>query len=180
MLKKDDFQNVVWDFLFTYRQFLLNGHLHKRVDHDAYEASAATWNTLLLSLESGALLGLARLLERRNDIGKSFNDLTGKTFDNKEFDSNELDGIKEKILNLRHAYIAHADLSKMRNIKSFLNTHRLNGTEMIKMIDAIKSRLIQYQKNLNSDTDVQKLFTESQNSALNDLNGWLKSFKKEL
>lgn len=77
MLKKTDFENIVWDFLFTYRQFLLNGYLHKRVNHGAYEANTATWNTLLLSLESGALLGLARLLEdqRKNDIGKSFCDL---------------------------------------------------------------------------------------------------------
>ena len=180
MLKPADFENLVWDFLLTYRQFLLHGHLHKRVPHDAYEANIATWNTLLLSVESGALLGLARLLERANDIGKSFTDLAGKTFDNKEFDTKELDDIVAKILKLRHAYIAHADLSKRRNMESFLKAHRLNGTEMIKMIDAIKNRLIQYQKSLGSNIDVQKLFTESQNNALHDLDAWLKSFATPL
>ena len=147
MLNKTDFENIVWDFLFTYRQFLLNGYLHKRVNHDAYEKNPATWNTLLLSLESGVLLGLAKLLERKNDIRRPFDNFAGKTFDNKEFDSEELNEIANKILNLRHAYIAHADLSKMRNMDSFLNKNRLSGTEGIKMFDALKSRIIQYQKN---------------------------------
>lgn len=180
MFKKNDFENIVWDFLFTYRQFLLNGYLHKRVNHEAYEANRATWNTLLLSLESGALLGLAKLLERKKDIGKTFDNLAGKTFDNKEFNGKELNNIADRILKIRCAYIAHADLSKMRNLNSFLNTNRLNGTEMIKMIDAIKNRLIQYEKNFKFDIDISKLFTESQNNALRDLNAWLKSFKIEL
>lgn len=182
MFNKNDFENIVWDFLFTYRQFLLNGYLHERVDHDAYTANAATWNALLLSLESGALLGLARLLDkhREKDIGRLFSDLTGKAFDGKDFNGKELDDIKEKILNLRHAYIAHADLSKMRNKDSFLKENSLNGGDIIKMFDALKYRLIQYQKNLKLDLDVQKLFTESQNNVIQDLNNWLKTFKKEL
>lgn len=180
MFSKTDFQNIVWDFLFTYRQFLLNGYLHKKVNHDAYEANTATWNTLLLSLESGFLLGLAKLLEWKDDLGRTFDSFAGKTFDNKDFDGNELNEIANKILRIRHAYLAHADLSKMRNMDSFLNENRLTGTEGVKMFDALKSRLIQYQKSLKLDVDVQKLFTESQNNTLHDLNGWLKSFKKEL
>ncbi|MBI3045970.1 MAG: hypothetical protein HYY86_00285 [Candidatus Harrisonbacteria bacterium] len=179
MFNKTDFENIVWDFLFTYRQFLLNGYLHKRVNHDVYEANTATWNTLLLSLESGALLGLAKLLERKDDLGRPFNGGLGKTFNNEEFNNEELNGISEKIINLRHAYIAHADLSKMRDINSFLTKNRLTGTDIVKMFDALKSRLIQYQKSLKLDVDVQKLFTESQNSALHDLNSWLKSFNAE-
>lgn len=180
MFNKTDFENIIWDFLFTYRQFLLNAYLHKRVDHDVYEKNLATWNTLLLSLESGTLLGLAKLLERKKDIGRSFNGLAGKTFDNKEFDDKELNGITKKILSIRNAYIAHADLSKMRDMNSFLNKNRLCGTEGVKMFDALKSRLVQYQKNLKLNVDVQKLFTESQNNVLNDLDGWLKSFKTAL
>jgi len=180
MFSKADFENIVWDFLFTYRQFLLNGYLHKRVNHDAYEANTATWNTLLLSLESGTLLGLAKLLERKDDLGRTFNGGLGKTFNNEEFNDAELNGIAKKIINLRHAYIAHADLSKMRKMNSFLIENRLTGTEGVKMFDALKSRLIQYQKNLKLEIDVQKLFTESQNNQLHDLEGWLKSFKTEL
>ena len=100
MFSKTDFENIVWDFLFTYRQFLLIGYLHKRVNHEAYETNTATWNTLLLSLETGALLGLAKLLERTNDLGRPFDNLAGKTFDNKKFDGKELNNIANKILKL--------------------------------------------------------------------------------
>jgi hypothetical protein len=180
MFNKVDFENIILDFLFTYRQFLLNGYLHKRVNHDAYKANTATWNTLLLSLESGALLGLAKILERKNDLGRTFNGGLGKTFNNEEFNNDELNRIAKKIINLRHAHIAHADLSKMRNMNSFLIENRLTNTEGVKIFDALKSRLIQYQKNLKLEIDVQNLFTQSQNNVLNDLDGWLKSFKSEL
>jgi hypothetical protein len=167
MFNKIDFENIIWDFLSAYRQFLLNGYLHKRVNHEVYEKNTATWNTLLLSLEIGALLGFAKLLERKDDLGRTFN-------------NEELDDISEKIINLRHAYIAHADLSKMRNADSFLNENRLIGADGIKIVDAIKNRLIQYQKKLKLDIDVQDLFTQSQNNAINDLDAWLESFKNEL
>ena len=181
MLNKTDFENILWDFLFTYRQFLLNGYLHKRVNHDAYEANRITWDTLLISLESGALLGLAKILyDREKNLGRPFNYGLGKTFHNEEFNYEELNEIRKKILDLRHDYIAHQNLSKMRNMDSLLKENRLTGTDGVKMIDALKSRLIQYQKSLKLDIDVQKLFTESQNNALNDLNSWLKTFKKEL
>ena len=181
MFSKTDFENIVRDFLFTYRQFLLHAYLHKRVNHDAYEANRITWNALLISLESGALLGLAKILyDREKNLGRPFNDGLGKTFNNGEFNYEELNEIRKKILNLRHDYIAHQNLSKMRDMDSLLKENRLTGTDGVKMIDALKSRLIQYQKNLKLDVDVQKLFTESQNSALHDLDSWLKSFKAEL
>ena len=166
MFSKTDFENIVWDFLFTYRQFLLNGYLHKRVNHNAYEANPATWNTLLLSLETGFLLGLARILEREDNLGRPFND-------------KELNEISEKLKKIRNS-IAHTDLSKMRDMDSFLNENRLTGTEIIKIINALKKGLIQYQKNLKFEIDVQNLFTQSQNNALKDLDSWLKSFKTEL
>ncbi len=167
MFNKVDFENIIWDFLYAYRQFILNGHLHKRVNHDAYEANRATWNTLLLSLEAGAVLGLAKLLERDKDFGRSF-------------EKEELNSISDKIIKIRNSHIVHNDLSKKRNGTSFLQENQLTGSDIICMFDALKERAIQYQKNLNFEVDVQKLFTQSQNSALNDLDVWLKSFKKEL
>ena len=121
MLKRADFENVIWDFLFTYRQLLLNGYLHKRVISEAYQRNTDTWNTILLSLEAGVLLGLAKLLEE-NYFGR-------------EFDNNELNLISEKITKIRKGFVAHNDLSKMRNKTSFLAQNRLTGTDIIKMID---------------------------------------------
>ena len=63
MFSQTDFENIVWDFLSTYRQLLLNGIMHKRVNTGAYEKNRATWNTIILGLEAGTLLGLAKLLE---------------------------------------------------------------------------------------------------------------------
>ena len=163
MLKQDDFENVVWDFLFTYRQLLLNGNLHKRVNGNAYQKNLDTWNTVLLSLEAGVVLGLAKLLEE-NYFGREFND-------------NELDKISGKITNLRNSFIAHNDLSQMRNNKSFLEENQLTGTDIIKMIDALKKRAIQYQQAFNAKIEVQQLFEETTRNAMNDLDTWLQSFK---
>lgn len=72
MLTQVDFENIVGDFLSTYRQFLLNGYLHKRVTSESYRNNFATWDTILLSLEVGYLLGLAKLLEKEKDFGREF------------------------------------------------------------------------------------------------------------
>lgn len=167
MLKQGDFENIVWDFLFTYRQFLLNGRMHQRVTTEAYRSNLATWNALLLSLESGTLLGLAKLLEREDDLGRLFNNET-------------LDSIRGKILNLRHAYIAHNDLSKMRNMGSLLERNMLYGGDMIRMIDAIRNRLLSYQKSLDSELNVDQLFRWTTTNADADVDSWLKSFDKPL
>ena len=161
-----DFENIVWDFLFTYRQFLLNGYLHKKVNHDAYEKNPATWNTLLLSLEAGTVLGLAKLLERDKDFGKKF----GKK---------ELNIISSKITKIRNTHMAHNDLSKKRN-QAFLQENKLTGSDIVFIFDAMKERIIQYQKDFNFNIEVQNLFTQSQNNALQDLDIWLKSFKTAL
>lgn len=166
MIKENDFENVVWDFLFTYRQLLLNGNLHKRVGTEAYRKNPATWNTVLLSLESGVVLGLAKLLEE-NYFGR-------------EFDSLELNQISVKITNMRNSLIAHNDLSIMRNKEPFIEVNQLTGTDIIKMIDAFKNRAIQYQKAFGTKIEVQKLFEETTRNAMNDLDNWLKSFGSPL
>lgn len=166
MLKQTDFENVFWDLLFTYRQLLLNGNLHKRVNTEAYQKNPATWNTILLSLETGVVLGLAKLLEE-NYFGR-------------KFDSQELNQISEKIINMRNSLIAHNDLSVMRNKKSFLEENQLTGTDIINMIDTLKRRAIQYQLAFNAKIEVQKLFEETTRNAMNDLDDWLKSFRMQL
>jgi hypothetical protein len=126
----------------------------------------ATWNTVLLSLESGVVLGLAKLLEE-NYFGR-------------EFDSPELNQISVKITNMRNSLIAHNDLSIMRNKETFIEENQLTGTDIIKMIDAFKSRAIQYQKAFGTKIEVQKLFEETTRNAMNDLDNWLKSFGSPL
>jgi hypothetical protein len=166
-MQKVDFENIILDFLFTYRQFLLYGYLHKRVNHDVYEKNPTTWNTLLLGLEAGTILGLAKLLEREKDFCR-------------RFDKEELNIISDKIKNIRNKHIAHNDLLKKRNELSFWRENQLTGSDFVVMFDTLKERAIQYQKSMKFGIDVQNLFTQSQNNALNDLDSWLKSFKTEL
>lgn len=165
MFKQNDFENIIFDFLFTYRQFLLNGFLHERVTHDMYETNIDTWNTILLSLETGAILGLARMLERDDDFGRIFNE-------------DKLNIISKKIMKIRHAHMAHNDLSKKRNQDVFLRENQLTGSDLVAMFDALKNRAIQYQTQMGLKIDVQNSFTQSQNNALNDLGGWLRLLKK--
>src|SRR3989344_5036607 len=166
MLKQNDFENVFWDFLFTYRQLLLNGNLHKKVNTEVYRRNPATWNTVLLSLESGVVLGLAKLLEE-NYFGR-------------EFDSLELNQISVKITNMRNSLIAHNDLSVMRNKELFIQENQLTGTDIIKIIDALRNRAIQYQKLFGAKIEVQKLFEETTRNAMNGLDYWLKFFGNPL
>ena len=83
-------------------------------------------------------------------------------------------------MKIRNAHVAHNDLSKKGNQVSFLQENQLTGSDIVSMFDVLKERAIQYQKNLRFEIDVQNLFSESQNNALNDLDIWLKSFKVEL
>ena len=166
MLKQEDFENVFWDFLFTYRQFLLNGNLHERVNNEAYQKNSDTWNTILLSLELGVVLGLAKLLEEKY-FGREFNNL-------------ELTAISEKITEIRNGFIAHHNLWKMRNRVSFLEANKLTGTDIIRLIDTLKERTIQYQRSFNAKIEVQQLFMETTRNTMSDLDSWLKSFKVSL
>ena len=160
MLNRTDFENIIWDFLFTYRQFLLNRNLHKKVHTGAYEKNVTIWDTILLGLEAGAIVGLARLLERKNDIGRNFND-------------KNLNSIASKILDLRNAYIAHFDLSNMRNSKSFLEKNHLTQSDLELIIDAIKNKLINYQKKFNFGLGFEILFETTKSLLLEDLDNWL-------
>jgi len=112
------------------------------------------------------VLGLAKLLEE-NYFGR-------------EFDSPELNQISIKITNMRNSLIAHNDLSIMRNKEPFIEENQLIGTDIIKMIDEFKNRAIQYQKAFGTKIEVQKLFEETTQNAMNDLNNWLKSFGNPL
>lgn len=163
MLKESDFENIIWDFLFTHRQFLLNANLHKQVNSEVYNKNIETWNTLLLSLETGVVLGLAKLLE--------------ENFFGRKFDSEKLNLTSKRIINIRKGFLAHNDLSKMRNKASFLGENQLTGSDLIEIIDALKQRAIQYQNKFNVQIDVQELFNKTTENAMSDLNDWLKFFK---
>jgi hypothetical protein len=164
MKTPEDFKNLFEDFLFTYRQFLLHGYLHKEIDNEIYQKNFATWDTILVSLESGTTLGLAKLLEN--------------SYFQKLFPSLELNQITEKITNLRDKFIAHNDLQKMRVRQSYLQANQLFGSDLIEVINAIKQKFIAYEEaqGFNPAVDVNfRLVTEL---AKRDVEKWVQYFKQ--
>ncbi len=164
-MTEQDFTSVVDDLLFSYNQFILNGFLHRDVSHGVYERNRPVWNNILLGLENNAIVGLARLLDdhRAKDFGRPF-------------DEAELNPIREKIINIRHAHIAHLDLSVKRNMPSFLAENQLSGSELVKMFAALQKRALGFQKAYDFKYDVQAEFSKVTNTTLNDLAEWLKYF----
>ncbi len=164
MLKPDEFEKVVEDLLFIYRQLLLNGYLHKRVNNIAYNKNVYTWNSILLSLERGIILGLARHIER-----KYFG----------EFSDNELKIIAGKITDIRN-HFAHINLGEILNGEKFFEQNGLHGSDIIRVIEALKNQYIQNEKNIGAKIKVQELFNETTRSTMDDLDSWLKSFNSLL
>lgn len=167
MLKPKYFKSLLSVLLFSHKQFLLHGHLHKRIHTEAYKQNQETWDTLLTGLEEGTLLGLENILEKADFFGKPFS-------------TSELNNIAKKIKNIRKKLIAHSDLSVLQNKKSFLDLNKLHGTDIIKIITALKERAIKYQELYKTDDDVAKLFEVATRITLIDLDNWLKSFKEPL
>lgn len=94
--------------------------------------------------------------------------------------TDDLNIISEKIIEIRNSFIAHNNLLKMKNRDSFLTENQQTGSEILTMIDALKNRLIQYQKSYNFNVDVDDLFRKTTQNFLEDLDIWLRSFKVEL
>lgn len=123
-----------------------------------------TWNTLLISLESGTALGLAKLLEKQEYFGRPFN-------------SAELNLIAEKIKNLRDKFIAHNDTRKMRVRKSYLQENQLFGSDLVKIIDALKKRFLSYEKAHGLVPGVEAHFQLTTKITMEDLGKWLVFFR---
>ena len=155
------------DLLATYKYLLLHGFLHKRVTTRAYEKNFETWSGILLSLEASLVLGFDRILEHKKYFGH-------------EFESEELNDIVKRINNIRKKLVAHIDLQVVKNKDAFLEKNSFNGTQAIKLIDALKKRAIALQKAFKYQLDVEALFKDQTKRTMNDLDLWLKSFQEPL
>lgn len=164
MLKPSQFKHLLDDLLFTHKQVLLHGNLHRKITTELYRKNAETWNTLLLSLEAGIIVGLQRILERKDFFGR-------------EFHTPELNNFAEKIENIRDDLIAHINLAVAQDKEKFLSENRSTGAEIIKMLETLKSRAIEYDKAYKLGVDVHARFVEATRVAMTDLENWLKWFK---
>ena len=162
ILSDRDFKKLVNDFLFSYR-LLLNAYMHKDIDSAIYNKNRPTWDTIILNLEFGVIIGLYKILERRKDLGQEFAD-------------NRLNIISKKIRKLRNRVVAHFDPNAL--VGSFFQAHQNTGSDLIDLFEAIKKRLIDYQKIHNLTTDVDNSFRFVTTDAVNNFKSWTDYFKK--
>lgn len=164
MLKKENFNNLVFDLLFTQRQLIYNGYLHNEIKTEVYNKYRLVWNALILSLEFGSSLGLARILEDQ--------------YFGRKFGEEKLDKTCEKLVELRNNFHAHRNHSKLRNEPSFFIQNQLNGTELLNLVDALKNRAITYDNQFKVNMHVEELFKNEIQSSVSELKDWLKIFRK--
>lgn len=163
ILSDRDFKKLVNDFLFTYRLFLLNAYMYKDIDSALYNKNRPTWDTVILNLEFGVIIGLYKILERRKDLGREFAD-------------NRLNIISKKIRKIRNRVVAHFDPNAL--VSSFFQAHQNTGSDLIDLFQAIKKRLIDYQKIHNLTTDVDNSFRFVTTDTVNDFKSWMDYFKR--
>lgn len=163
ILNDKDFSDLVESFLFTYRLFLLNAYMHKDIDSELYNKNIPTWDSIISNLEFGVIIGLYKILERRTDFGQ-------------EFPDNQLNVISKKIRKLRNRVVAHFDPNAL--VKSFFEAHQSTGTDLINLFEAIRNRLIDYQKANRLNTDVGNSFRFVTSDTVNDFKLWMNHFKK--
>ena len=160
----EDFRKIIEDFLLTYKQFLVSARMHQKVGTDLYKKNISTWNTILRSLEAGVVVGLNRILERKDDLGRKFED-------------EKVNTTAKKIDNLRHSHFGHFDISKMR-LGGYLQENQIFGSDLIDLIDAIKKRLITYQSSYKLNVNVDQLFRSATQESMSDFESWMIYFKK--
>ncbi|OGZ23847.1 MAG: hypothetical protein A3A08_01670 [Candidatus Nealsonbacteria bacterium RIFCSPLOWO2_01_FULL_41_9] len=116
-MKKDkDFDILVDKILFGYEQFCLNKILHEKVTHPYYSSFKGVWDRILISLEIGFWLELAKTFEKPNE---NFNKTLSIYYLPNICFKGYIRKI-DKIRKLRNKAISHNDLRTLRNWQKFL------------------------------------------------------------
>ena len=172
MDKADDFKIFVENFLFTYRQFCLNEFLHEKVDSDLYKKYITTWNTILLSLETDYLMGLAKVFDRSGETGQT---ISIYYFLDHSFTAHE--NLISKIRKLRNKFFAHLDVKKMRDKEDFLKENQLSRNEIHDLFKTVNGVVAKLGKEFNLTEDFQGTFDQTRVEARNEGDRWLQPFK---
>ena len=172
MDKVSDFKIFVENFLFTYRQFCLNEFLHEKVDSDLYKKYIMTWNTILLSLETDYLMGLAKVFDRSGETGQT---ISVYYFLDHNFTAHQ--DLISKIKKLRNKFFAHLDVRKMRDKEDFLKENQLNRGEISDLFKTINNVVAKLGKEFNLTEDFQEIFSQTRDEARNEGDTWLQPFR---
>lgn len=161
MRKKDKDLDILIDkVLLGYKQFCLNTILHKEVKTEHYHKFKDVWDRILVSLEIGFWLELAKIFEKPN---KNFDETLSIYY----LPNISFRGYKrkiEKIRKLRNKAISHNDLKTLRNFEKFLaklGLKRKDAEQLfektIEVLDIFHSAYIKPGKSLRPGFDKAKL-----------------------
>lgn len=171
MDKVNDFKIFVENFFFGYRQFCLNEFLHEKVDSDLYKKHIATWNTLLLSLETNYLLVLAKVFDRAVESGQTISIYYFLDYD---FSSHEI--LISKIRKLRNKFFVHLDVKKMRDKEEFLKKNHLNRDEIHDLFKTINDVVSRLGTGFGLLEDFKQMFDQTREEMRSEGDKWLQLF----
>lgn len=173
MTKTKEFEILVENLLFSYRQLCLNEIMHEKVGGDIYNKFIPTWNTILLSLEKDYLLGLAKIFE----VPKKFKE-TISIYYFLDYKLSNYEELIERITNLRNKMFAHLDVKKMLVREEFLKENAININEVKSLFNIAIEIVNQIKENFESTQDLKQISSQITKDIRNEFDEWFKVFQK--
>ena len=173
MTKSKEFEILVENLLFSYRQLCLNEIMHEKVGGDFYNKFIPTWNTILLSLEKDYLLGLAKIFE----VPKKFKE-TISIYYFLDYKLSNYDESIERITNLRNKMFAHLDVKKMLVREEFLKENAMNIAEVKSLFDIAIEIVDQIKENFEFNQDLKQISNQIVKDTRSEFEEWFKVFRK--
>lgn len=183
MSKKDDFKILIEDLLFTYRQFSLNRIGHKKVKTALYRRHRFIWDSVLVSLEREYFIGLARFFDKTREKSKKPKPISVYGFLGYQYKFRGQQLVIKKIIKLRHKWLVHLDVSKMRKWNEFI-TKEINFRSIppYKAIEPLFEAVIKVMDKNKIKFGVTKnlldSFNKEKKEAEKEFNEWVRVFRK--
>jgi len=173
MAKTKEFEILIENLLFSYRQLCLNEIMHEKVGGDFYSKFIPTWNTILLSLEKDYLLGLAKIFE----VPQKFKE-TISIYYFLDYKLSNYDELIGRITNIRNKMFAHLDVKKMLLRDEFLKENAININEIKSLFDVAIKIVNQIKENFEFNQDLRQAFDQISKDTRSEFDEWFKIFQK--
>ena len=173
MNKAEDFGILVNNLLFAYRQFCLNRVMHEKVDGEAYKKFALTWNTLLLSLEAGYLLGLAKVFDKPKELEDTISIYSVLGYKLEKYND-----VIQRVRLIRNKMLAHTDAKTARKQTPFLEENKISLNDVenlfsiaVELLDQIRDREVYNESTL-------ELLSRTKQETRKEFMGWYETFQE--
>ncbi|MDD2731910.1 MAG: hypothetical protein PHI53_01795 [Candidatus Pacebacteria bacterium] len=173
MAQAEEFEILIENLLFSYRQLCLNEIMHEKVDGDFYNKFIPTWNIILISLEKDYLLGLAKIFE----VPKRFKE-TISIYYFLDYKLSDYDELIERITNLRNKMFAHLDVKRMLAREEFLRENSMSINEVKSLFNIAIEIVDQIKGNFGFNQDLKQISNQISKDVRSEFDEWLKVFQK--